>query len=267
MEEYRVVSFSGGKDSTAMLLRLMELGEPINEVIFCDTTKEFPAMYRHVEKIKSVTETAGIKFTKLRGKEDFDYFMFEKEIVRKSSKIADRYGDVKGYSWASPQIRWCTGALKRDVVKRYLSRLKQEYSVVQYVGIAADETERLDRKGNAAHRHPLVEWGWTERKCLEYCYSKGYDWEGLYEKFKRVSCWCYPLQTLDELRALRRNFPDLWEKLRQMDLRTWRNFKEKYSVEQLEKRFSLEDERTARGLTISPHSKDFRAALKKEMGG
>lgn len=44
-EKYYVVSFSGGKDSTAMLLRLLELGEPINEIIFCDTYKEFPQMY------------------------------------------------------------------------------------------------------------------------------------------------------------------------------------------------------------------------------
>lgn len=51
-ENYIVVSFSGGKDSTAMILRLMELGEQIDEVLFCDTYKEFPAMYDHVEKNK-----------------------------------------------------------------------------------------------------------------------------------------------------------------------------------------------------------------------
>ena len=35
---YYIVSFSGGKDSTAMLLHLLELGEPIDEILFCDTT-------------------------------------------------------------------------------------------------------------------------------------------------------------------------------------------------------------------------------------
>lgn len=39
---YYVVSFSGGKDSTAMLLRLLELNYPIDEVVCCDTYKEFP---------------------------------------------------------------------------------------------------------------------------------------------------------------------------------------------------------------------------------
>lgn len=44
---YYIVSFSGGKDSTAMLLHLLELGEPVDEGLFCDTTVEFPEMYTH----------------------------------------------------------------------------------------------------------------------------------------------------------------------------------------------------------------------------
>ena len=43
-KDYHVVSFSGGKDSTAMLLRMLELGMPVDEIIFCDTTVEFPQM-------------------------------------------------------------------------------------------------------------------------------------------------------------------------------------------------------------------------------
>ena len=50
--DWIVVSFSGGKDSTAMLLRMIELGEHIDEVVCCDTYKEFPAMYRHIEKVR-----------------------------------------------------------------------------------------------------------------------------------------------------------------------------------------------------------------------
>lgn len=49
---YVVVNFSGGKDSTAMLLGMLEKGERIDEVMNCDTYKEFPEMYRHIEKNK-----------------------------------------------------------------------------------------------------------------------------------------------------------------------------------------------------------------------
>ncbi len=266
MEEYRIVSFSGGKDSTAMLLRLMELGEPINEVIWCDTYKEFPAMYRHVERVKAAVKEAGIKFTVLKNEYSFDHYMFDREITRKNSSINEKYNFPNGFSWAGPRMRWCTRTMKLDVINKHLSALKKKYRLIQYTGIAADEQFRLERKANSGHIHPLVEWGWTEQMCLEYCYSKGYDWEGLYRKFDRVSCWCCPLQSLDNLRTLRKEFPDLWEELRQMDKRTWRNFRADFTAEQLEKRFALEDSRTAQGLTVEPRNKDFRKALKEALG-
>ena len=44
---YYVASFSGGKDSTAMVLHLIELGEPIDEVVCCDTTMDYDGISRH----------------------------------------------------------------------------------------------------------------------------------------------------------------------------------------------------------------------------
>ena len=40
---YHVVSFSGGKDSTAMLLHMLELGMPVDEVVNVDTGFELDA--------------------------------------------------------------------------------------------------------------------------------------------------------------------------------------------------------------------------------
>ena len=56
-QDYIVVSFSGGKDSTAMLLRMIELKEHIDEVVFCDTYKEFPQMYEHIARVRAVVDT------------------------------------------------------------------------------------------------------------------------------------------------------------------------------------------------------------------
>ena len=48
-----VVSLSGGKDSTAMLLILLERGEPVADVVFFDTGWEFPEMYEHLAKLET----------------------------------------------------------------------------------------------------------------------------------------------------------------------------------------------------------------------
>ena len=50
--ELHVVSFSGGKDSTAMLLRMIELGMPVDVILFCDTGLEFPELYEHIRKVE-----------------------------------------------------------------------------------------------------------------------------------------------------------------------------------------------------------------------
>ena len=263
MKDYIVASFSGGKDSTAMVLHMIELGEHIDEVVCCDTYKEFPAMYRHIEKVKKVVEDAGIKFTMIKAEHDFDYYLSEHQPKRRNPYINYPHGQ----SWPNQRSRWCTKELKLKPIGAYFKWMQGQYNVIRLIGLAADETYRFDREHNQDpnHRHPLLDWGWTESDCLKYCYDHGYDWEGLYEIFSRVSCWCCPLQPVGELRKLRKHFPDLWQQLREMDRKAWTPFKMDKSVEEFEIRFQLEDEWEARGLTPNARTKVFREALKERL--
>lgn len=262
--KYHTASFSGGKDSTAMVLRMIELGYQLDEVVCCDTTMEFPAMYRHIEKVKAVVESAGIKFTMLSAEHDFEHYMLRHQPKRKNPELADR----QGLSWPGPRPRWCTSTLKTRVIGKYLKDLRTRYDVKQYIGIAADEGYRLDREHNQAedHLHPLVEWGWTEADAMAYCREKGYDWEGLYEIFDRVSCWCCPIQGIGELRKLWKHFPDLWERMNHLDKQTWRTFlKDGWSVEKLAQRFAFEEDLTANGYSTT--DRKFYIDLKRHCFG
>ena len=260
---YYVASFSGGKDSTAMVLRLIELGYPLHEVVCCDTTMEFPAMYRHIERVRAVVEAAGVKFTMLRAEHGFEWWMLEH---KPKQRLSHNEGKI-GFSWPGPRYRWCTNYLKGKVISRYLRDLRDRYEIKQYIGLAADEQYRLDRNSNKASDmiHPLVIWGWTAKETMAYCRSNGYDWEGLYELFRRVSCWCCPLQPLSELRKLYVYFPELWSHLKELDERTWRTFKEGYSVAGLEKRFDLEIALEAEG--ESTNDRAFHNDLKAYLSG
>lgn len=259
-----VCSFSGGKDSTAMLLRMLEKGMPVDIILFCDTGLEFPALYDHIRKVE---QNIGRKVTVVKCADDFEYLLLHKEIQRKpKSRNVARYGiDRDGYSWAGPKLRWCTEVLKNRPREQYLKKLREDYEVVEYIGIAADETYRINRKCNQKDgtRLPLVDWGMTEADCLAYCKERGYDWGGLYEKFHRVSCWCCPLQSLADCRILYRDFPDLWDQLKRWDNMTWRSFKENYTVEQLEQRFDFEDEWLKAGNRLG--TKAFYSALRERL--
>lgn len=225
MKDYHLVSFSGGKDSTAMLLMMKEKGMPIDEVIFCDTGVEFLELYKHVERVES---DLGIKITRLKGEHTFEYMLYEYEPKRirtaKNSGLIRKFGEAgkRGYGFPSVMSRWCTKALKIIPTSRHVRKLTLEgYNVIQYTGIAADEVRRLNNKNNQGARHPLAEWGMTEKDCLDYCYKKGYDFGGLYTHFNRLGCWCCPLQSMADLTALYQYYPELWQKLRDMQSKTF----------------------------------------------
>ena len=239
MKEQHIVSFSGGKDSTAMLLKMVELNMQIDEIIFLDTGVEFPDMYNHIKKVE---EYIGKEITVLRNEKGlFEYWLLH------HVKTRGKYKGQQGYSWADHRARWCTAMLKVQVSNKYIKSKYKDYQVILYQGIAVDETERLDRKSGSEigsiARYPLAEWNMTEQDALNYCYSKGFDWNGLYEKFKRLSCFCCPLQSLKELRVLYTDYPELWNIMKDWDSKTYRKFRSDYSILELEEKFKNEGEK------------------------
>lgn len=220
----KVVGFSGGKDSTAMLFRLLEEGHDVDDIIYCDTGMEFPEMYEHIKKVQGyIKEKYGRDMIVLKNDKSFEHYMFD-YVIRKGKRKGE-----KGYGWSSMMNRWCTWALKNTVIDSYLEKYAKE-GCIKYIGIAYDEQNRMKDQ-----LYPLVEWGMTEKDCLQYCYDRGFDWGGLYEKFDRLSCWCCPLKNYKELAVLYKEYPELWRKLKHMDEKSRNTFKKDHSVVELEK--------------------------------
>ena len=152
-KKLHIVSLSGGKDSTAMLLRMLEEGWPVDLILFCDTGLEFDGMYHHIEKLEKYI---GRPITRLKSEYSFEYLLLEHMPRRKNPELFGR----KGYSWAGPRNRWCTAMLKQRIIDRYLRNLAKKYELVQYIGIAADEPQRIRN-----FRYPLVEWALIGMGC------------------------------------------------------------------------------------------------------
>jgi len=226
--QFHVVSFSGGKDSTAMLLMMIERGVRVDQVVFCDTTKEFPAIYDHIERVKKMISPIRITTAVF----DYDYY-FSEHMFTKGKRTGER-----GYGWPFFGSRWCTGEKISALKKAMLPHS------TEFIGIAADEywrTKKASYKGRDV-RFPLVEWGITEAMALAYCQSRGLTFGGLYGKKKRVSCWCCPLQGIGDLRTLHNDFPDLWARLKVMDEKSTKyRFRQDYTLQQLERRFAAEE--------------------------
>ena len=258
-----VVSLSGGKDSTAMLLMMLERGESIADIVFFDTGWEFPQMHEHLEQLERYI---GRPVTRLRPRIAFDYWFREYKVFYRKTKQLRRIG----LGWPSPLRRWCTRE-KAQALFSYCNALTWQgcsLPLVQCVGFAADESARIERHSPRksvyqSYRYPLHEYGVTEADALQFCRDRGFTWNGLYDSFRRVSCFCCPLQGLDELRTLRREFPDLWARIREME--SWlpegdkgRRFKDQVTISALDARFAAEDAEDAAG--------DEQSGLERQCG-
>ena len=85
----------------------------------------------------------------------------------------------------------------------------------------------------------------SENDCLKLCYNNGFTWNEndirLYDVLDRVSCWCCANKNLKELRNYYYNLPKYWNKLKELQKKTDRPFKNnKYSIFDLEERFKNE---------------------------
>ena len=240
-------SLSGGRDSTFMLLRMIEKDMQIDAVLFADTGMEFPELYEHLQKLdEHLFRERGIHITTLRHPKGFEYMMFDESKQKNSSlQRRERLGvPPYGNGWPGVRVRWCTGQLKTHLLTKEVNRLKGEKDAEHFVGIAADEAWRC--KGE---RYPLVEWGITEAEALQGCYDRGFDFGGLYRIYHRCSCWCCPFQRISELRNLRKHHPELWKRLLEMDERARAQFgdtplgrfKSNCTVLDLEHRFAKEE--------------------------
>ena len=89
-KQFHAVSLSGGKDSTAMLLLMIERDMPINMVLSADTGMEFPEMYEHLAKLdEHLFRERGIHITTLRHPKGFEYLMFD-EPKQKPRSLENR---------------------------------------------------------------------------------------------------------------------------------------------------------------------------------
>ena len=112
---------------------------------------------------------------------------------------------------------------------------------VQYIGIAADEPNRFHNLTDKK-RSPLVEAGWTEEMCREWCVENDLL-SPIYTTATRGGCWFCHNQGIDQLRLLRKNYPEYWEMLLKWDNDSPVTFKaDGHTVHDFDIRFQLEDE-------------------------
>lgn len=248
-----ILSLSYGKDSLACLGAIEKLGWPLDRIIHAEVwatdtiSADLPPMVEFKAKAdKIIKERWGIEVEHIRSKWTFESRFY--------SQISDRakpefVGRIRG--WPLILGSWCARDLK-------VSKLIGGKDRVNYVGIAADEPNRFGQLSEKTVS-PLVEIGWNERDCWKWDKKNGLL-SPTYTTAMRGGCWFCPKQPVDQLRLLRKNYPDLWALMLKWDKDSPVSFKaDGHTVHDFERRFQAEDENL-----IFPDDKKFRWSMLDE---
>jgi hypothetical protein len=177
-----IVGLSGGKDSTAMALRLAEI-EPRDYIYICTPTGNEPdAMFEHWRRLE---------------------VLLQKPLLRLTAGTLE--GGIDKYNaLPSHHMRWCTRELK---IEPTIAFFKDNMPALLYVGLRADEETREGIYGDTVQSDfPFRRWGWTEPDVWEYLNLRGVPIP------YRTDCeWCYD-QTLREWRKLWRDNRPSWNR-------------------------------------------------------
>lgn len=195
-----ILCFSGGKDSTAMLIHILETGLPLDEILYVDVGDwMWECASDHLNQIR---ETFGVEITVL-------------DVADELKKGFERWGFPSFFN------RWCTG-VKRIAMRDYLREKYGDEHIIQYVGYCSDEIKRSDKKlyTTGDTEYPLIDAGITTEDALRICKEHGFDFGGIYEHHQHFNCWMCPLQSVGELEWVFNNEPKKWNRLIEMQLQT-----------------------------------------------
>jgi 3'-phosphoadenosine 5'-phosphosulfate sulfotransferase (PAPS reductase)/FAD synthetase len=187
-----IVALSGGKDSTAMALRLVEVEPRDYEFCITPTGRELPVMTEHWSKLECLL---GKKLIRVPGPTLVESIVKNKALP----------------NW---RMRFCTRETK---IEPFIAYASSAAPAVCYVGIRADEAE--DREGTnwngiegVKQDFPFVRWGWGISRVKEYLRERDVEIP------PRTDCDCCFFQQLAEWWRLWRDHKhDRWPELEALE--------------------------------------------------
>jgi phosphoadenosine phosphosulfate reductase len=186
------VAFSGGKDSlVALHLTLTE--NPQISVIYNNTTVEFPETLQYVQKLQK----------------DWNFELHKTKCDVPFLKTVQTRG------WATHEDRWCCKPYKDNPARELLSKNNIDAEITgttrtESIYRRSLKPFRLPKKAPQMIRiNPIYDWNYWE--VWRYIKENKLPYNPLYDKgYKRIGCWCCPINGWTHYRRLRKTHPRLY---------------------------------------------------------
>lgn len=246
MSEQNIISVSGGKDSTALLLLAIE-SQPDNlQAVFADTGNEHQITYDYVQYLNDNVfqiRTVRADFTKqIEHKKEYiltkwrDKGVSESAIKRASNAMqptGNPFLDLciwKG-RFPSSKAAFCSEELKRNPIIKQVQNpyLEAGYDVRSWQGVRRDESIRRatlpENELKSTHKNGAELWNyrpildWTADDCFAMHKKHNVKHNPLYEMgMGRVGCMPCINCRKDELLEISKRFPEVIERIKLWEL-------------------------------------------------
>ena len=248
-----VVPLSGGKDSTALAVYMIENhGDLPLEFLFTDTGAELPETYQYIKRFEMIFDVEVQKLTAL----DLPELKVESKNGRRSPFDVMLDGVYNGFL-PSPMARWCTRMLKIKPFEMFIG----DSECYSYIGIRGDEQRKgfggagkhhqgtyevkrtskpvaLSSKENIRPVYPFKDLGYGLEDIRVILKESGLGLPEYYEWRSRSGCYFCFYQQIGEWQALKKRHPDLFELAKTYEREeggrkfTWN---QRYTLEDIEK--------------------------------
>ena len=241
-----IASCSFGKDSLAAIITRIEHGKSVDGAIYCrimfdnKISAEYPEHeeWIHDHAIPLLESRYGINTTVIQAQTNYTEQFYR--VVQKKTK---NYGKIWGFPFIN--AAWCNSGLKMRPIRDWKSQAEEHTEIV---GIAADEPNRARKATVKGKILPLVEYGIVEADTFGICRDATLLSPAYKNGRERLGCWFCHNQRIGELRQLRREYPELWNKLMRLDKDSPVSFKPPpkrgspgVTLHDMEERFSNEE--------------------------
>jgi phosphoadenosine phosphosulfate reductase len=188
-----LLAFSGGKDSLATLHMALDINPNI-PVIYNNTTVEFPETIQYVKRLQEQWSIA----------------------MHVTSNTCSFFQMTKERGWANHDDRWCCKPYKEEPAFQFMVQKGFKAEIT-----GTTRTESIYRRSLKPIKVPNKEpyiirvnpiYDWNEWEVWRYIKEKDLPYNPLYDmKYRRIGCWCCPLNGPTHYRRLRKTHPKLFK--------------------------------------------------------
>lgn len=255
-----IVPLSGGKDSTALAVYMLENhGDLPLEFIFTDTGAELPETYSYIKRFESIF---GVEVNRLTALDLPEIKVRSKGGRRSPFDVL--LNEVYSGFLPNPQARWCTRMLKIKPFEYFVG----DDDAYSYIGIRADENREgfrgaakkaktqesparkskpvvMSERNNILPVYPLKDIGYGIDDVRDLLLDSGLGLPPYYDWRSRSGCYFCFYQQIGEWQGLKERHPELFESAKGYEKTkangrqfTWSQTRSLKELEEIRERYS-----------------------------